>query len=424
MKIVVFGLGYVGLTGVACALKSQHTVFGVDTAPEKVEAVRAGRCPIVEPGIPEMLELGVREGRLDAGLAFADRIADADLAIVCVGTPSLPDGSHNMSYIAKVSRQIADALVAVERTNGPLVVAYRSTMRPGSIDDLIWPIFTGRLGEEGAAAKVELVYNPEFLRESTAMKDYFSPPKIVVGTRDGRPNAVIDELFAGIEAPRFNCTFRDSEFVKFMDNAFHALKVAFANEAGRIAVRHGVSAATVHEIFVADTKLNVSPYYLRPGGAFGGSCLPKDVRALNFLAHEADESVPVIEALLASNEAHKKFLFRYATEGLQPGARVLMLGLTFKAQTDDLRESPNVDLAEMLIKAGYELEIYDPVLENAVLVGQNLGFLLTRLPNADRLLVTKDLAGERRYDRILDTNGLAADLAGLDAPVVSLNALR
>jgi GDP-mannose 6-dehydrogenase len=270
MNILVFGLGYVGLTGVACALKANHTVFGVDTAADKVEAVRAGHCPIVEPGIPEMIAQGARDGRLDAGVTFADRIADADLAIVCVGTPSLPDGSHNMSYIANVSRQIADALAEVDRGGRALSVVFRSTMRPGSIEDLIWPIFVKRLGKDDAERKVELVYNPEFLRESTAVKDYFSPPKIVVGTKDGKPCEALDELFEGIEAPRFYCRYRDSEFVKFMDNAFHATKVAFANEAGRVAAAYGVSAAVTHEIFVADTKLNVSPYYLRPGGAVGG----------------------------------------------------------------------------------------------------------------------------------------------------------
>lgn len=424
MNILVFGLGYVGLTGVACALKSNHTVFGVDTAPDKVEAIRAGQCPIVEPGIPEMIAQGVREGRLDAGATFAERIADADLAIVCVGTPSLPDGSHNMSYIANVSRQIADSLVGVDRGGRPLSVAFRSTMRPGSIEDLIWPIFVKRLGKEFAERMVELVYNPEFLRESTAVKDYFSPPKIVIGTRDGKPCAVLDELFDGIEAPRFYCKFRDSEFVKFMDNAFHATKVAFANEAGRVAVAYGVSAAVTHQIFVADTKLNVSPYYLRPGGAFGGSCLPKDVRALSYLAREAGESIPLIDGLLPSNEAHKEFLFRYASEGLKPGARVLLIGLTFKAMTDDLRESPNVDLAEMLLKAGYRLEIYDPVLEGAVLVGQNLGFVLSRLPGVEQLLVSGEAIDGREYDRVIDTNGLAGQVAGLVGPVVNISALN
>jgi GDP-mannose 6-dehydrogenase len=208
-----------------------------------------------------------------------------------------------------------------------------------------------------------------------------------------------------------------------MDNAFHATKVAFANEAGRVAAAYGVSAAVTHEIFVADTKLNVSPYYLRPGGAFGGSCLPKDVRALSHLAREKGEIIPVIDGLLASNDAHKEFLFRYACEGLEPGARVLLVGLTFKALTDDLRESPNVDLAEMLLKAEYHLEIYDPVLEGAVLVGQNLGFVLSRLPGVEQLLVSGEALKSRAYDRIIDTNGLAGEISGLTGPVVSIASL-
>ena len=426
MKILVFGLGYVGLTGTACALKSGHRVFGVDTELSKVEAVKAGRSPIQEPGIAELLEQGVAEDRLDAGIQFADEVADADLAIVCVGTPSQPDGSHNMSYIAKVSNQIAEALAEKGRAEGkgPLTVAFRSTMRPGSIDDIIWPVFTRALGEDLANEVAEIVYNPEFLREATAVRDYFSPPKIVIGTRDGQPNATLDELFEGIEAPRFHCVFRDSEFVKFMDNSFHALKVAFANEAGRVATALGVSAQATHEIFVSDTKLNVSPYYLRPGGAFGGSCLPKDVRALSFLGKHAGEKIPVIDALIKSNEAHKDFMFRYATEGLDPGARVLMLGLTFKAATDDLRESPNVDLAQRLLKAGFALEIHDPMLENARIMGQNLGYALAHLPAIEKLLVSKDAMAERTYDRVLDTNGLADNLPAFEADVIGLGTLK
>ncbi len=423
MKICIFGLGYVGLTGAACALTSNHTVFGVDVDPGKVAAVKAGKSPIVEPGIPEALAKGAAEGKLDAGTEFAEQVADADLAIVCVGTPSLADGSHNMSYIANVSRQIAEALKTVDRANGPLTVAFRSTMRPGSIDDLVWPIFTRTLGET-ADAKAEMVYNPEFLRESTAVKDYFNPPKIVLGTKDGQPNATLDALFEGIEAPRFYCRFRDSEFVKFMDNSFHAVKVAFANEAGRVATALGVSAAATHEIFVSDTKLNVSPYYLRPGGAFGGSCLPKDVRAFAYIAGAAGENVPLIESLMPSNAAHKDFVFRHVSHGLAPGARVLMLGLTFKAATDDLRESPNVDLAEALMKAGYALEVYDPALEDAALIGQNLGFLLGRLPGIDDLLVTADELATRSYDVVVDANGMAKNLPPFTAPLIDINALK
>ena len=426
MKILVFGLGYVGLTGTACALKSGHSVFGVDTEPSKVEAVRKGISPIQEPGIAELLAEGVAQGRLDAGIHFASEVADADLAIVCVGTPSQPDGSHNMSYIANVSRQIAEALATSGRAKGKgaLTVAFRSTMRPGSIDEIIWPIFTRALGEDRDDDLAQLVYNPEFLREATAVRDYFNPPKIVIGTRDGTPNAALDELFDGIDAPRFHCVFRDSEFVKFMDNSFHALKVAFANEAGRVASAMGVSAQATHEIFVSDTKLNVSSYYLRPGGAFGGSCLPKDVRALSFLGRQAGETIPVIDALLGSNEAHKEFMFRYATRGLEPGARVLMLGLTFKASTDDLRESPNVDLAQRLLKAGYDLEIHDPMLENARIMGQNLGYALAHLPTIEKLLVSREEMAARRYDRVLDTNGIGKDLPPFEAEMIGLSALK
>lgn len=422
MKIAIFGLGYVGLTSAACLINDGHDVVGVDVSESKVRTINAGKSPIFEPGLEELLTRGVDEGRLIAYQEIGDRLEGIDIAIVCVGTPSAVDGSHNMGYIAEVSRQIAVASTKLADRARPLTVMYRSTMRPGSIDRLIAPIFRGFHGE--TLTKVELVYNPEFLRESTALKDYYAPPKIVVGTIDGQPSPTVVDLYAGIEAPRFFVGYREAEITKFVDNSFHALKVAFANEVGRICQLEGVSAKTVHEIFVSDTKLNISPYYLRPGGAFGGSCLPKDVRALTFLSNETGAETFVLDAIIRSNEAHKRFIYELAIKGVAEGATVLLNGLAFKANSDDLRESPYIDLARRLLSAGYDLKIWDPQLEPTALTGQNLGYSFAHLPEMTTLLLRdrESLAGYG-FAAVIDARGDAAAL-GLDGvQIVPINAI-
>lgn len=407
MKVAVFGLGYVGCTSVACIASQGHAVVGVDVNPRKVEQVAAGLSPIFEPGIDDMLAAAHAEGRVSAVEQAEDALNGADAAIVCVGTPSGVDGSHNMSFIVQVTRQIAQA-VKPGRAE-PLTVVYRSTMRPGTIDQIIAPIFRTTLGEE-AETLIELVYNPEFLREASAIDDYFHPPKIVIGTHDGQPSARMTALHAGIEAPVFVTGFREAELTKFVDNSWHAVKVAFANEIGRVCELLDVSASTVHEIFVSDRKLNISPYYLRPGGAFGGSCLPKDVRALQYIAAEVGGNAQLIEALIRSNEAHKHHQFTMVARRLQPGARVLLVGLAFKAWTDDLRESPWVDLARRLLDAGHNVHVYDPALTPEALIGQNLGYAYTYLPMFDSLLVDKATAESGAYDLAVVTNAIAGTL--------------
>lgn len=243
------------------------------------------------------------------------------------------------------------------------------------------------------------------------MQDYFHPPKIVIGTRDGRPSANMDALNANIEAPVFYVGFRESEITKFVDNTWHAVKVAFANEIGRVCMELGIRASQVHQIFVADTKLNISPYYTRPGGAFGGSCLPKDVRALQRIAADCGAGTHLVDSLLRSNDAHKHALFRKVTEGLREGARVLLAGLAFKAETDDLRESPNVDLARMLLQSGYDLAIFDPAVEAAQLVGANLGYVYARIPRLEALLIDRATAEASTFDRIIATNATARQLS-------------
>ncbi len=409
MKVVIFGLGYVGFTAMCCIASQGHTVVGIDVSEKKVRQINSGQSPIVEPGIAEMLTDARAADRLTAVTAIDDHLADADVAIVCVGTPSGPDGALNMGFIADVSRQIASALRSAPR-GAPLTVAYRSTMKPGTMDTLVRPIFEAALGDAADDA-VALVYFPEFLREGSAVEDYFSPPKMIFGTRDGQPDDRMKALNDGIEAPTFWVRYPEAEITKFVDNTWHALKVAFANEVGRTCIALGISSKTAHEIFKCDTKLNISTYYTRPGGAFGGSCLPKDVRAMQHIGADTGANLHVIEGLLRSNEAHKHRLFQYAIEGLEPGARVLLAGLSFKAGTDDLRESPNIDLARKLLEWGAVLEVFEPAVEAENLVGANLGYAYSNLPSIERLLVTRDHAESQSYDRVIAANATADQLS-------------
>jgi GDP-mannose 6-dehydrogenase len=419
MRIAVFGLGYVGLTAAGCLTKDGHSVLGVDVSEQKVQQINQGISPIAEPGLQELLRDALDRGALECVRDARGRLDDCDMAIVCVGTPSGSDGSHNMTFIAEVSRQIAMA-ISGDRAE-PLTVVYRSTVRPGTIEELVYPIFKFALGNR--IHQVELVYNPEFLRESVAIRDYFEPPKIVVGTADGRPCRRIDELNRNIKAPVFYTQYREAEFTKFVDNTFHALKVSFANEIGRICVQLGISAKKVHEIFVSDTKLNISPYYLRPGGPFGGSCLPKDVRALQYIASDVGANTHVVDSLIRSNEAHKHFIFEYCVKNVPKGSRVLMIGLAFKSDSDDLRESPNVDLARKLLQGGYKLSVYDPYLDPKKLIGQNLGYIYSQLPSLGDLLVSRDIAEGAQFDLVIDTNGTTKRLALQSQRVVDVNAL-
>ena len=407
MKIAIFGLGYVGSAAAGCLGSQGHTIFGFDVSAIKVAAFNEGRSPVFEPGLDELIAAAHAEGRLSASTVISDELEECDMAMVCVGTPSDVDGKHNMQHIINVTRSIALSLKPGRAA--PLTLVYRSTMHPGSCEQLIWPIIEARLGM-AAADTVELVYNPEFLREASAIEDYFNPPKIVIGTLSGGPSANMKRLYAGIEAPLFEVGLREAELTKFVDNSWHAVKVTFANEIGRVCENLGISARTVHEIFKSDTKLNLSAYYTRPGGAFGGSCLPKDVRALQHIAREAGASAHLVNTLIQSNEAHKLHQFEQATQGLEPGAKVLLVGLAFKSATDDLRESPAVDMARRLLDAGYDLDIFDPMVAPAQLVGSNLEQAIAALPQIERLLVSQQEAETRDYARIISTNATVDSL--------------
>ncbi|WP_138935594.1 nucleotide sugar dehydrogenase [Roseovarius arcticus] len=407
MKIVIYGLGYVGFTAACCLAREGHEVIGIDVNADKVNEINSGHSPIKEPQVDALLTTALEKGLIRAQTEISD-LVDVDLAIVCVGTPSSIDGSHDMGYIAKVTEQIADCL-GTGRTE-PLTVTYRSTFRPGTVRQLVEPIFQSRLGAQTDAA-VEIVYDPEFLREGSAVNDFFAPPKIVIGTRDGKRSKVMDKLNEGLDAPVFNTGYEEAEITKFVDNSWHAAKIVFANEMGRVCHRMGISAKKVHEIFVSDTKLNISAYYTRPGGAFGGSCLPKDVRALQHMASEIGAYTHLIDSLVQSNEAHKTYQAQDIIAKLPKGGRVLMVGLAFKAQTDDLRESPNVDIARRLLQGGYQLSVYDPAIKPEDLRGQNLGYIFAFLPNVGELLVDKATAEAGPWDLVVASNSI---IKGLD----------
>lgn len=407
MKVAIFGLGYVGFTAACCISSEGHEVVGVDVNDAKIKDIVNGVPPFEEPGLAELMQKGREVGGLSATKDALEALIGTDLAIVCVGTPSGPDGAHDMRYIADVSRQIAQALLALP--DQKTTVAYRSTMRPGSIRHLISPIFETNLGD-GWSDRIELVYNPEFLREAMAINDYFHPSKIVIGTKDGKESVVMEALHANIKAPIFVTGYEEAEITKFVDNSWHAVKVAFANEIGRVCQKMDISASIVHKIFVSDTKLNISPYYTRPGGAFGGSCLPKDVRALQYIATDVGANIHLVDSLLRTNEAHKNHQFDQIMAALPVGGTALMAGLAFKSGTDDLRESPNVDLARKLLAAGVKLRIFDPALVPAKLRGQNLGYTYANLPTIDKLLITKEEAEANTWDVVVASNATIEQL--------------
>ncbi|MBL4807628.1 MAG: nucleotide sugar dehydrogenase [Rhodobacteraceae bacterium] len=414
MKIAVYGMGYVGFTAACCLAKEGHRVVGVEVNADKVREINDGIPPILEPEVADLLTQAQRNGLFDACTSLDD-LTGFDLAIVCVGTPSNTDGSHNMGYIAEVTRQIARG-VSPDRAQ-PLTVAFRSTFRPGTMKILVEPIFRNCLTDAGLK-NIELVYNPEFLREVTAVQDYFNPPKIVIGTETGARSDIMDELHKNLDAPVFYTTFAEAEITKFVDNTWHALKVTYANEIGRICHKMNISVKTIHKIFVSDTKLNISEYYTRPGGAFGGSCLPKDVRALQYISQDIGLNTQLINSLLPSNEAHKTYQTEGIIRALPAGGRVLLVGLAFKAKTDDLRESPNVDIARKLLEGGYQLSIFDPAVKPDKLRGQNLGYAYTHLPMVRNILIDQTEAERGPWDLVVATNTLIDQIDVSAFPVV------
>lgn len=380
MKISVFGLGYVGAVTAGCLTRQGHVVTGVDVAEAKVEALRRGESPIIEPGLGELLAEGRRTGRLEATTDAAAAIRNTDMSFVCVGTPSAASGALDLRYVNQVAAQIGAALRAGGGTPKRHTVVFRSTMLPGSTAGIVRDCFQN-VDVGGAVA---VYYFPEFLREGTAVEDFLQPSLVVVGTGPQAGTSLGDDMGVVAGSGARVVGWAEAEMVKYACNGFHALKVAFANEVGRAGKQAGVDAAAVMGILCADTRLNISAAYLRPGNPFGGSCLPKDVRALAHFGRQQGVALPVVESLLPSNEQHLRALLHLVERTSLN--EVVILGLSFKADTDDLRESPMVEVAQHLLGRGYRLRIYDPQLNLANLVGSNKRVIDTRMPHLATLL--------------------------------------
>ncbi len=381
MRFSIFGLGYVGAVSAGCLASDGHEVIGVDPNPTKVDLVRRGIAPIVEKDIGEMIDAAARAGRLQATTSVAEAINGSDISFICVGTPSQLNGNLDLSFVRRVCEEIGTALRS--KSDYHIVVA-RSTMLPGSMRNVVIPTleqFSGkRAGEDFGVCN-----NPEFLREGTAVHDYYHPPKTVIGETDARAGQPLVDLYAKLDAALVRTDIDTAEMVKYADNTWHALKVAFANEIGNVCKAAGIDGHRVMDIFCRDTKLNLSPYYLRPGFAFGGSCLPKDVRALSYKARSMDVDTPVLNAILPSNQGQIERAIKMITGKAR--RRVGVLGFAFKAGTDDLRESPVVDVIEYLIGKGYDLRLYDQNVSMAALTGANRDYILNHIPHISRLMV-------------------------------------
>lgn len=379
MKISVFGLGYVGTVSAACLAAAGHRVIGVDKNETKVELVASGNSPIVEEGVAPLIAKAVSAGVLSATTSVDAAISDAEVSIVCVGTPSQSNGALNLQYISEVCSQIGSAL---SRADNIHVVVIRSTMLPGSIQNTVIPALESS-SQLQVGKDFGLCINPEFLREGSAVSDYYNPPKTVIGEFDTHSGDVVCQLYKNIDAPLIRTSIEIAEMTKYVDNSWHALKVAFANEIGAISKKLGMDSHQLMDIFIQDKKLNISPAYLKPGFAFGGSCLPKDLRAINYLAKINDLDTPILRSVLPSNRVH----IDRAIDLLQSGSKKLgFLGLSFKAGTDDLRESPVVEVVERLLGKGFDIKIYDRNVSLAKIVGANREFLLNRIPHISSLL--------------------------------------
>ena len=380
MKLSVFGLGYVGCVAAACLADAGHEVTGVDVNPTKVEIINSGKSPIIEDGIGELIAKVVASGRLSATTDSARAIRDSDISLVCVGTPSNQNGSLHLRHIEQVCSEIGAAL---KNKTARHIVVIRSTMLPGTIENTVVPVLEEHSGKK-AVAEFGICINPEFLREGSSLKDYHAPPFTLIGADDEVTTTAVQSLYAGIKAPVFVTSLKTAEMVKYVCNCFHALKVTFANEVGNICKALQIDSHEVMQVFCQDTKLNLSPYYLKPGFAFGGSCLPKDLRAINYKAKELDVDVPVLSAILPSNRWQIERAIEMVVRSGKK--RVGVLGFSFKAGTDDLRESPIVTLIETLIGKGFELALYDRHVSVAKLVGANKEYIEREIPHISKLM--------------------------------------
>jgi len=380
MKIAIFGMGYVGAVSAACLARDGHDVLGVDIDQGKLELIRKGHSPIVEEGIQELTSQVVQAGRLQVSDNVDEAVGSSALSFICVGTPSQPNGSQDLRAIEHVVGQIGES---IGRHDHYHVVVIRSTVRPGTVMDRVKPILEERSGKR-LGEGFGLAFQPEFLREGTSIRDYDNPPFTVVGGDSQRTLDCIRPVFEHLPCEFVGTDIGTAEMLKYACNAFHAVKIVFANEIGRVSQSLGVDSREVMRLVTQDRQLNISPAYLRPGFAFGGSCLPKDLRALLYIAKEQDAELPMLAGVIPSNQQQIDHALDFI---LQSGKRrVGMIGLSFKSGTDDLRESPLVTLAEQLIGKGIELQIHDPNVQLSRLIGANRRYIEEKLPHIGRLL--------------------------------------
>ena len=382
MRISIFGLGYVGTVSAGCLADDGHEVVGVDPLPTKVDLINRGQSPIIETDIGEIIAATVKEGRLRATSDPVKAIRETELSFVCVGTPSQPNGNLDLRYIRRICEQIGEA---VKSKSARHTVVIRSTILPGTMHKMVIPTLEEFSGKK-AGVDFGVCNNPEFLREGSAVKDFRQPPKTVIGESDQASGDILAALYKKLEAPLIRTNLETAEMVKYVDNSWHALKIGFANEIGTLGKSLGVDAHEVMKIFCQDRKLNISTAYLSPGFAFGGSCLPKDLRALSYQAKMHDLQLPILTSILPSNEMQIARGVQLIAE--KGHTRVGILGFSFKAGTDDLRESPLIEVIERLIGKGYDLRIYDKNVNIASLVGANRDFILNHIPHISKLMVS------------------------------------
>ncbi len=379
-NISIFGLGYVGAVSIACLADNGHNLIGVDVSQIKVDIINEGRSPIIEEGINELMRKGVERGAIRATTDSHAAVQSTELSFISVGTPSRPNGSLDLSYVERVALEIGEALAEKDAFH---IVVLRSTVLPGTTEEVIIPALEKASGKK-CGVDFGVCFNPEFLREGSSIKDFYNPPFTVIGADNEALAAAVLQLYGMLDAPVRVVPIRVAEMVKYSCNAFHALKVTFANEIGNICKASGIDSHKVMEIFCLDTKLNLSPYYLTPGFAFGGSCLPKDLRALLYHGRHFDLDLPVLESILPSNDLQVEQAYKMVTQA--ESKRVGVLGFSFKAGTDDLRESPIVELIERLIGKGYQIQVYDKNVSLANLHGANRTYIEKEIPHIAQLM--------------------------------------